>query len=806
MLIRKPLFQLLLGKVFWPILIALTLLVSSCSIARRIPEGEHLLDNANLIIEKDTKKPEVSEGELSRYIRQKPNKRVLFIRFYLRLHNMANPKKNKGISKMLKTIGEEPVLLDTFQTQQTTSNLKRYLEDKGFYDSKILDTTILSKRRATVKYNVYSGKPHRIRNISYLIEDTLMRKLILNDTLSRIVNRGDRFDIELLRAERKRIENTLREEGFFFFSQDFISFSADTSIGRKLVDLELVIRNRFTRNTFGERIPQKYRKYEINEVFVYTNYDPVEFFYLEEEKLLDTVFVDNQQFVYSLSPNVRYSTVSNANLLRPGQIYSESIVQKTRDNLNSLRLFRAVNIFFRPEESEPDAGGSEGGFLFFNEASKADSLRNGKLNCYIQLTPHTLQSYQVDLVGTNTASDIGMEGNLSYQHKNIFKGAEVLDTKLRGMVQFLTGESYITSSIELGGSVGLSFPRFLSPFASKEFINRFSPRTQVTASYSYQRRPEYTRTLAGMNVSYIWRSENKFTHTFTPAELSVINIFQISDIFWSKIKNTYEANSYRNQLVTVTGYGLVYSNQTKAKRSYSVLRYNFEVSGNTLRGIFSAMDVEPVNGSYQLFNTNFSQFVRNDINYVYNQVVDVNNTFVYRIYAGLGLPYGNSAALPFEKKYFSGGSTGVRAWHARGLGPGSYIETQLPIPNQTADIKLEANLEYRFNLVWLLEGALFLDAGNVWAISAADDRPGSVFYPKSFYKQIALGTGTGLRMNLGFFTLRFDLGIKVYNPGIYTTMPDFSVAVENKDHWIPFDRPYSWDKDFVVHFGIGYPF
>ncbi len=398
---------------------------------------------------------------------------------------------------------------------------------------------------------------------------------------------------------------------------------------------------------------------------------------------------------------------------------------------------------------------------------------------------------------------MGVEGNLSYQHKNLFKGAEVFDTKLRGMVQFLSGEQFSRGSYELGGSVGLNFPRFLGPFGGKISDNRYSPRTQVTASYNFQDRPEYTRTLAGMNYSYTWRSQTRFSHTFTPIEINVINLLAISDDFWEKIKDRYEANSYRNQLVTLTGYNFIFSNQSSSNSNYSVLRYNFEVSGNILNGIFSVLKVPRVDGAYQIFNTNFSQFVRSDINYVFNQVVDENNTLVYRLYAGAGLPYGNSAALPFEKKYFSGGSTGVRAWNARGLGPGSYIENQLQFPNQTADIKLEANFEYRFKLVWLLEGALFVDAGNIWAISSNDDRPGAVFKPDSFYKEIALGTGAGMRMNLGFFTIRFDMGLRVYDPGVYYIEDE--QLKQNVYHWIPFDRPYN-RNDIKFHFGIGYPF
>ena len=793
----------LAGKCFLPAIVVLLFVISSCSTTRRVPDERYLLDEAKVSIKSEKEKSEVKGGELTRYVRQKPNKRILLFRFHLRLWNMANPSKDNWVSNFFRKIGEEPVLLDTFQTAQTSKNLARYIESKGYYGSKVTDTTIFKKRKANVAYEVTLGKPQRVRNVNYIIEDSLIQKLVFKDTLNRLINREDRFDIDVLRAERERIEANLREEGFFYFSQEFITFRADTSLPNKKVDIDLVIKNRFTRDAFGERVEQKYRKYEVSNVYVYTNYDPVEFFFLQEEGFLDTIKFDNQDYIYSLSPGVKLKTISNANLIRPGQVYSESIVKKSRDNLNSLKLFRAANIFFKFDESAENQ--SNDGFLLFDSDLENDSVAYGKLNCYIQLTPHTLQSYQVDFVGTNTTStsDIGFEGNLSYQHKNIFKGAEIFDTKLRGMIQLLSGESSSASSLELGGSVGLSFPRFIVPFSGAEYEKRYSPKTSVTASYSFQDRPEFRRTMAGMDFSYTWRSENRFIHTLTPFEVNVINIFSMSDDFWQDIKNRYEANSYKNQLVTLSGYSLIYSNQSVEKKNFSVFRYNAEVSGNVLKTVFDNSNVEKVDGAYQLFNTNFSQFVRTDFSYVFNQVVDENNTMVYRVYFGIGYPYGNSSALPFDKKYFSGGSTGVRAWSARGLGPGTYVEEQFKFPNQTADMKLEANIEYRFKLVWMLEGALFIDAGNIWAITSADERPGAVFYPNEFYKQIALGTGTGIRLNLGFFTIRFDIGLKIHDPGIKA---EYLANPEMVNHWVPFGRKFIHGDNFAWHFGIGYPF
>ncbi|MDD2279452.1 MAG: BamA/TamA family outer membrane protein [Bacteroidales bacterium] len=784
----------------------LLLSATSCRITKNVPENEYLLDNANIKIEAKERKPGIKEGKLQNYIKQKPNKRVLLFRLHLRMYNLARKDKEKGLSKLLRTIGEEPVVLDTLQTNQSVGNLSRYIISKGYYDAVVSDTTIIKGQRATVNYKITIGNPYKVKRVNYVIEDTLIRNIVLRDTVSSLIPRGSRFDMDLLRQERIRIEKNLKENGYFLFSRDFITFTADTSLGRKRVDLDLVIRNRFIRTEFGDKIPQPYRKHVINNVFIYTGYDPVEYYYLEEDQLLDTVTFDNQNFIYTLSPGIKYKTLSDANLIRPGQIYSESIAQKTRDNLNSLRLYRAVNVFFRPDEEAERIAKQEESFLIFGDEDIAEGPPMGKLNCHIQLTPHTLQSYQIDLVGTNTASDIGVEGNLSFQHKNIFKGAEILDTKFRGMVQFLTGDNVFTNSVEVGGSVGLSFPRFLGPFTGKEFVKRYGPRTQFSLSYNYQRRPDYTRTLAGFNIGYSWRSENRFAHTFIPAELSVINIFSIDDNFLDRISNTYLANSYKNQLVTLSSYGLTYSNQSAQKRDYAVVRYNFEISGNTLKGIYSLFGKKAEDGTYQLFNTNFSQFVKSDINFVFNQQIDENNTIVYRLFAGAGLPYGNSKALPFEKKYFSGGSSGIRAWHARGLGPGTFVEEQLKVPNQTADIKIEANFEYRFKLFWMLEGALFLDAGNIWAISSADERVGAVFYPDTFYKQFALGTGTGIRMNLGFFIIRVDLGMKLHDPGIKLPSPDNPTQEIVNYNWLPFNKRYVFKDDFTIHFGIGYPF
>ncbi|OQC64898.1 MAG: Outer membrane protein assembly factor BamA [Bacteroidetes bacterium ADurb.Bin008] len=787
------------------LVVGIALLLTSCSITRRVPDDKYLLDKVNVKIE-TAEKVDIKTGELQKYIRQKPNKRILLFRFYLRLYNAAKPHKYTGISRWLKTIGEEPVILDSTQTQRTSVNLKKYLDSKGYYNSLVSDNTEYGNKKATVSYTIKPGLPYKVKNINYVIEDPDIRQIVLNDTCNSILSKGKNFDMDLLQDERTRIEKLLKEEGYYFFSHDYITFNADTNLTGKQVDLDLNIRNRFIRDQFGERILQPYKKYEINKVYFYPNYDPVKYYQYQQYKLLDTVRFDNQYFIFHKDPGIRFKTLINSNLIKPGNLYSESTVKNTKSKLTSLRLYRVTNISFEEQMDDHDDGFDAMDFVFFNQDQKTEKVKEyGHLNCHIQLTPHTLQSYQFEFVGTNSASDIGVEGNFNYQHKNIFRGAESFDIKLRGMVEILSSErTGFDNAVEYGGAVSFGFPRFLGPQYFQKILNQYNPRTQISVSYNYQHRPQYTRTVAGLNFGYTWRSEKKFSHTIIPTEINLINIFAISPSFWDIIRDTYLENSYISQLVPITSYSMIYNSQVNPRDNYSIVRFNLELSGNLLNSAFSLWGKKEEDDTYKIFNISFSQFVRSDINYTFNHIVDENNKFVYRVYAGAGLPYGNSKALPFEKKYFSGGSTGIRAWTARGLGPGSYVEPQRPNktpPNQTADIKLEANAEYRFKVIWMIEGAIFVDAGNIWAISSADERPGALFKPNEFYKQIALGTGFGMRMDLSFFVLRFDLGIKIHDPGIDLSNVDGQKIV----HWIPFNRRYTL-ADFGLNFGIGYPF
>lgn len=768
-------------------------ILSGCGITRHVPDERYLLDK--VVVQTDGKG--VKPDELMDYVKQKPNKRILGFRFHLRLYSMSSPYKYKGINRWLKLIGEAPVLYDSNLVRKSVQNISSYLQSKGYYNAIVTDSVAFSKKRVQIYYFAKPNRPYTIRRIRYYIEDSLIRSYVMADTINRTIHPGNYFDTDELQKERTRIETLLRNNGYFKFSKELITFTADTNRLNGKVDLTLVLRNPVTFDSDGNKVKGNFSQSVIKRVFLYPGYDPLRFSEMRKNGQLDTVNYKGVEFIFHNDPEVSISLLYSYLQIRPGMRYSQEMIRKTRKNLSSIKLYKFVNISFKMlprEKAVPDKP------VLFAEENVADSLaRYNQLNCYIRLSPHTLQSYQVELVGTNTTGSLGAEGNLNYQHKNLFKGAEVFDVKFRGLIESAQQNINFNNTLELGGSMGLSIPKFIGPFSSRFPVSKNFPTTQITASYSYQRRPDYMRNIASLKFGYSWRTSAFLTQSINPVEINAITIGRISEEFQNEIENSFLKYSYVNQIITVSSYSFTYNNQNIQRlSSYTYVRYNLELSGNILRLAYGLLE-QPKNadGTYKILNTSFSQFVRSDINLTYHQVIDRNNTFVYRLFVGCGYPYGNSRALPFEKRYFTGGANGIRAWQARALGPGSYYQEDEKFPNRTADIKLEANFEYRFRMFWKLEGALFLDAGNIWSLPGIDDREGAAFGLNTFYKQIALGSGLGFRVNMGFFTMRVDFGYKVYDPAINPNKPFRP--------WVPFQQKFML-SDFTFNFGIGYPF
>jgi len=474
--------------------------------------------------------------------------------------------------------------------------------------------------------------------------------------------------------------------------------------------------------------------------------------------------------------------------MTPGERYHAGETEQTFNALNRLRQFRFINISFR---------------------EAPDSLHNDLLDCTVDLSPLSRQSTSFDVEGTNTSGNFGIAGNLTYSHRNLFRGAEILNLKFRGAMErqqaIVSNQSLDFNIRELGVEATLIVPRLIFPMSLIPSFGNNLPKSLFTLGYNFQRRPDYTRTISTLRLGYEWMTSDFQRHNWNLLDFNMVNLSRFDPEFINSIYDLYIRESFTDHLILATNYSYVFNTQAiRSHENYSYVRMSAESSGNLLHllsrvsGVdrFTEPDTTGLEPStyYKFLDTRYAQYVRGDVEFRRGYMLDKYNSVVARVFAGVGYPYGNFDVLPFEKKYFTGGANGIRAWQVRSLGPGTYRAPEGSYPNQSGDIKLEANLEYRFRLIRFLEGALFLDAGNVWAINEKDNRPGAQFHLGEFYRQLALGTGMGFRFDFTYFVFRLDLGLKMRDPA----QPEYH-------GWITGARPLT-GKDFNLSFAIGYPF
>ncbi len=753
--------------------------LQSCNPTKYVPPGESLLDNNHINVSNDG----VKKGDLAPYIKQKPNKKIFGARFHLGLYNLSNLDKDKWPHSWLRRIGEEPVVFDPYSAEKSREELESYIASKGFFDSRVINRVQTEKNRSKVFYDVGLLAPYTIKNLYYEIADTNLRKLFYFDSVNCLIERGRPYDLDILQSERLRFERVVKDRGYYGFSRDHISYRIDSALGNRQVNVHYVIRNHLRVDQYNRPVYVFHPMYRISEVYIYPDFVPGEVLEGGEDYLknLDTINFKGYNFVTPRSKReLKYDLILQSVFLTPGSIYSLTNTEQSQNHLMALKAFRLVNIFF-------------------TETEVADEKRSGSLDCHIQLTTLDQQSYRIELEGTNSAGNLGGALNLIYQHRNLFHGAEQYNLKLKGAYEALSQKrTKMRSSQEYGIETSLRLPGFYLPFLNKEeFIRKYNPTTSILAAYNYQEMPFYTRTMANATFGYSWIANDYHTHIVNPVQLNLVRLLSIDSAFQAKINTSpYLAYSYRNVMILGGAYSYIFTNQKIQKsRDYWFLRINAEASGNLLSLAGRMAGLEKEDGTYNVFGQPFSQFLRADIDLRYNVILNDVSSIVYRGFAGVGIPYGNSKAIPFEKQYFGGGANGIRAWQVRSLGPGSYIADETTLFNQTADIKIEVNAEYRFKLFWILEGAVFVDAGNIWTYNEDVSRPGSRFSFRNFYKEMALGTGTGLRFDFKFVIGRLDLGMKLRDP-----------ALSEGSGWILLNRNYNFRDDFTLVLGIGYPF
>lgn len=753
-------------------------ILASCSATKYIPEGSYLLDRVH--IESDNKL--VKPSDFSLYLRQTPNaKWFSLFKTQLYVYNLSGRDSTKWLNRTLRRMGDAPVIYNAEDAEISRMEITKAVQNMGYMGASVHLTTEKSQKKLKLTYKITTGRPYKVRSLSYDIPDTCIWHLMKKDSAETYLSEGMIFDVNKLDMERQRITDHLLRNGYFKFNKDYLRYTADTVRNTYLIDLTMHLEPYKPGRDMNS---QPHRPYYIDKVNFITDYNVLQSSALSSIEVNDSIHYRGMPIYFKdklyLRPKVLYNNVQ----FIPGQCYNEQQVERIYSNFGRLQALKYTNIRF-----------------FENQRN--DSLL---LSAYVMFTKAKQQSVAFELEGTNSAGDLGAAASVTFQHRNLFKGSEVLMLKLRGAYEAVSGlqgnyrdEDYT----ELGAEATLSFPRFMFPFLSTDFKRKIRANTEFGLQYSYQFRPEFTRIVASGSWRYKWSvPRRRLQHRIDLLDVNYLYMPWISGDFkqqyLDKDENYILKYNYEDRLIVRTGYSCVYNsagrtlmNNTLVGNSTSI-RFNFESAGNLLYALGNLAHLEKNSqGEYTLLNIPFAQYVKFDLDFAKNILIDDRNSVAFHIGGGIAIPYGNATVVPLEKRYFSGGANSVRGWSVRDLGPGSFPGDGNFL-NQTGDIKLDASVEYRTRLFWKFRGAVFVDAGNIWTLRDYKDQPGGQFKLDNFYKQFAVAYGLGLRLDLDFFVLRFDGGMKAINPargGVRYPIahPDFR-------------------RDFAFHFAVGYPF
>ena len=720
-----------------------TALSFSCSTTRVLEDGQYRLAANKVEVTNDRR---FNTKEIESYIKQKPNSYIIFgWNPFLNIYNWSGKNPEKAINKLIRKMGTAPVVYQPSQVEASLDNIKRHLEYLGYYGSDVRSDVQVKGKKANVTYSVTLGRRYRIGKVTYSVPEGEFKNDFFADTSAITVRPGDFLSEDALEKETERSASALRQKGYFGFTKNYFSFEADTLNSRDTADLLMMVKE-YTRNQTPE-YARPHRKYSFGIVSI--SYD-------KDLKFNNKVLKDMCT-------------------IRPGDMYDEREVNTTYSRLSALRLFSGVNIALNPRDS-------------------------GIVNCDINLTKSRMQGFKVNLEGsTNSTGLIGISPQLSYYHKNIFHGGQWLNLGFLGNFQFKYDDKNVKSN-EFGVSAGLSFPEFLG-LPNSMFKDPSVPRTEINASYNYQNRPEYTRNMISTSFGYSGSLRNgRFFYQFYPIQAKIVRLTNLDPNFYTTLSgNPFMRDAYQNHFDVGSGLVAYHTTSTALvpKETYEYARLQLDASGNVL-SLFNGTMRKDEYGSRLIWNTPYSQYIRTELTLGKTLVFGKNSgqALAIRLLGGVGYAYGNSSTLPFEKQFYSGGANSMRGWQARALGPGhAKTDTTFVIPSQTGDVKLEANLEYRFPLFWKLCGAVFTDIGNIWTLKETDGDDGvhTHFDLRNLAASLAADWGLGLRVDLNFLILRLDMGMKVYDPSLDT------------DRW---RAPSKWMKKdgYSLHFGVGYPF
>ncbi len=766
------------------------LLISSCSVNRFIPPNKKLLKGYK--VQYSTKKSEaIDNSEVKAYLRPKPNKSFFGISYSLYIYYLSTIHSGKFYSWLNSKLGKEPVYYDQCDPDRVAHNMQRFLSNSGFFNSKIDYYTKDTRKKTKIVFNISTGEPYIIDTVSYQVFDKTIRDFILRDTANSLVKPGKIYNAYTLDDERSRITDFLRDKGYYYFNQNYVLFKVDSNLSNHQLTINTVIINRKLPNSMllGSFIEFPHNRYFIKEVEVIPDYNPVKYQSYKAVNHSITFFKDSTyQYTYLLHlpvPRFKAKAFDQSIKIKPGKPYSATDVQHTYRSLFLMPIIQTATISF-------DTTGMGG-----------DTLGNKFMKARIQMATGKLNFYSIDGVLTNSSGDPGVRGNLVIANRNIFRGAELLRVRFNGGFE---AQSVSTSdsvsgdnnnffnTFEAGVDASLIFPRFVSPIPFRKFSQKYHPTTNLTFGYNYLLRSNYSRNSTNILVGYSWRKNKKVRFIVSPVNFNYINVNPTPEFqeILDQETNQRLKEQYSDHLIAGANFSLVYDNQKiKSSKSLDYVRFDIETSGNIFYLAQRAFNINMTNKEYyQFLGIRYSQYIRFNIDYRHYFHLNSNgHIIVFRGLAGAGIPYLNSNEIPYEKAFYAGGANDMRGWRFRTLGPGGFSGNN--DYERLGDIMLESNLEYRFPIYSFLKGAFFTDIGNIWS-GNTENFPNGQFKLNTFYQQLAIDSGFGLRFDFTYFIFRLDAGIPLRDP-----------AFPNNNRW---RFNYLKFNQFIINFGIGYPF
>lgn len=820
-------------------ILTLSLLTAACGETRRISDDEYLLKKNKIKIEGDSR---ISNSDVENIVKQRANRKFLrLFRLALWVHNIPNPEAvQRGAAKKaakhelknqkreakgkrpkrykltfgewLQTgAGEPPVILDSMLVLRSAEQMRLYMMKEGFFNSTATYEIKLNPKnqKAKVKYLLTTGEAFYVRKIDFDIPDPNLKTITLKMAGNMAVKEGDKFSITKMDRQRENLLRAFKNHGYYDVKKDEIFYQADSTIGNYGVNLTLGVQSLkvpFPLNT-DSLVESNHLRYQLDEILINRSYNS---FKTPATEKLDTAYYKGYTIISDQVLRINPKIIVQNVRFDSGEFYNRDLMEATYKSLAELDIFSSVNIRYERKMVN----------------------QQPLLDCLILLTPAKKQQWGFETRGTHNTGFFGVGGSITYKNRNIFRGAEVLRLRLSGAIeaqQLLTGSSVSTgetvtgiqdqgtvfNTIEIGPELSLTFPKFLFPISIDKFSKSARPYTIAQISYGFQQRPDFTRNLTRTIFSYRWNESEYKTWILNPLELSLIKITKSSEFQQrlDELQDLFLNASYSDHLISAIKVSYIFNDQTLTKFKNSFYyRGNAETAGNILRTVMALTNVErDTLGSFQLFGIRYAHYLRTDHDFRYYRKYRDNSSTVFRVFAGIGVPLTNLSVLPFEKSFFAGGSNGIRAWRAQTLGPGAF-QNVVTTFDRIGELQIEGNFEYRKKLISVLEGAFFVDVGNIWLLNPDPIRPGGEFKADRFLSEIAIGAGLGARLNFDFFIIRFDLGMQFKDPSlapgerwVFQPKEDFNQRVstfnENNERQVN-----NYSPRLNLNLGIGYPF